>query len=380
MEILVVRFDVPENRDRLADVGRLHDNLLEPAVQGTVLLHDLGELIHGCRSDALQLAPRQGRFEDVGRVKAALRTTGSDNGVELIDEQDDVRIGSDLPDDGFQSFLEIPTVLRPGHHRGYVQGYQAFLRQCRGDLAGRYPQGDALHDRGLSYPWFPDEHRVVLLAPAKNLYDTGDLGLTAHHRIKLSLRGGLGEIEAEILDDTPVLLLLLPAFLCIFSARFVLRPGNAAQQSFITHVAQQTAIVHTMLAKIGLAVILRGAAKSQQKMQGTRFGDPLSGGFQHSDAQDVLGVTGERDLVRFRVRYRFVCEYVAVDEPLETVRVHPEADNDLAGGILAVTQYPQEQVVGADAVASGPHRLVPGVTDYVVEFIRDLYFHSRLSK
>ncbi len=130
-------------------------------------------------------------------------------------------------------------------------------------------------------------------------------------------------IEAEILDDTPVLPLLLPAFLCIFSAWFVLRPGNAVQQSFITHVAQQTAIVHTMLAKIGLAVILRGAAKSQQKIQGTRFGDPLPGGFQHGDAQDVLGVTGERGLVRFRVRYRLVCEYVAVDEPLETVRSTP---------------------------------------------------------
>ena len=131
-----------------------------------------------------------------------------------------------------------------------------------------------------------------------------------------------------------------------------------------------------MLPQIGLAIILGRAAKGQKKMQGVRLGNALLGSLQNGDAQDVLGVTGERDLVRLRVRDRLVREYMAVDEPFEVVRVYSLACDNLEGGVVAVTKDAQEKVVGTDAVAAGAHGFISGVADYVVEFVGYSYFHK----
>ena len=92
MEILIIRLEVLQNRDGLLDVSRFHDNLLESPVKSPVLLNNLGELVHSRGSDALELAAGQGRFQDIGRIQASLRATGSDNSVELVNKQDYVRV------------------------------------------------------------------------------------------------------------------------------------------------------------------------------------------------------------------------------------------------------------------------------------------------
>ena len=115
MEILVIRLEVLQNRDGLLNVSRLHDNLLESPVKSPVLLHYLGELVHCRGSDALEFATRQGRFKDVGGIQTPLRAARSDDRVELVNEQDYVRIRTRLFDYRFEAFLEIPTVLRSSH-------------------------------------------------------------------------------------------------------------------------------------------------------------------------------------------------------------------------------------------------------------------------
>ena len=68
---------------------------------------------------------------------------------------------------------------------------------------------------------------------------------------------------------------------------------------------------------------------------------------------------------------------MAVDEALEFVDVHSQSDQDLAGFVVGLPHHPEEQVVRADAVASGAHGLLPGIADYPVEFVRYLYFHNQ---
>ena len=92
VESLIIRLEVLQNRDGLLDVSRFHDNLLESPVKSPVLLNNLGELVHSRGSDALELAAGQGRFQDIGRIQASLRATGSDNSVELVNKQDYVRV------------------------------------------------------------------------------------------------------------------------------------------------------------------------------------------------------------------------------------------------------------------------------------------------
>ncbi len=147
VETLVIRLQILQNRNGLLNVCRLHDNFLEPSVKGSVLLHDLGELVHGRCADALELASGQGRFKDVGGIQTSLRTASTDNRVKFVYEQDDVRICARLLYDGFQAFLEIATVLRTCDNRGYVQGNQTLLGKGRRDATSSDPQGYSLHDR-----------------------------------------------------------------------------------------------------------------------------------------------------------------------------------------------------------------------------------------
>ena len=66
-----------------------HDRLEAP-LEGGVALDVLAVLVERGRADALQLAARQRRLEDVGRVDRALGRAGADERVQLVDEQDAV--------------------------------------------------------------------------------------------------------------------------------------------------------------------------------------------------------------------------------------------------------------------------------------------------
>ena len=69
---------------RLADLDDL-----EAAGEGRILLDVLLVLGPGGGRDGAQLAARQRRLEQVGRVAGAGRAAGADQGVRLVDEQDD---------------------------------------------------------------------------------------------------------------------------------------------------------------------------------------------------------------------------------------------------------------------------------------------------
>ena len=71
---------------------------------------------------------------------------------------------------------------------------------------------------------------------------------------------------------------------------------------------------------------------------------------------------------------------MTVDEPLEVVCVNSQACHCPEGGVVAVPEDSQEQVVWAYAVAAGPHGFISGVADYVVEFVGYSYFHKCFSK
>src|SRR5438874_2079366 len=79
--------------------GRLDHHRLEPPLQRPVLLDVLPVFVQGRGADALQLAPRQRGLEHVGRVDGAFGGAGAHQGVELVDEQDDLLVLGDLVHD-----------------------------------------------------------------------------------------------------------------------------------------------------------------------------------------------------------------------------------------------------------------------------------------
>ena len=182
---------------RLAD-----QHLLEAALQGGVLLDVLAVLVERGGADQPQLAAGQHRLDHVARVHGALAgRAGADDGVQLVDERDDLPRGVlDVVEDGLEPFLELTAVLGAGHHRTHVERDDGLVAQALRHVAGDDALGQALHDRGLTDTGLTDEHRVVLGAPAQHLYDTTNLVVAPDDRVELALTGTGGQVGGVLLQ------------------------------------------------------------------------------------------------------------------------------------------------------------------------------------
>ena len=116
--------------------GRLVDlDRLEAALERGVLLEVLAVLVERRRADGLQLAAGQHRLEDAGGVDRALGGTGTDEGVDLVDEQDDVAAGADLLEHLLEALLEVTAVARAGDQRAEVERVDLLVLERLGHVA-----------------------------------------------------------------------------------------------------------------------------------------------------------------------------------------------------------------------------------------------------
>ena len=116
---LVALLQAAQDADGVFD-GRLADvHLLEAALERGILLDVLAVLVERGGADHAQLAAGEHRLDHVAGVHRALGAAGADDGVDLVDERDDLagRVG-DLLEHGLQPLLELAAVLRAGEHAG----------------------------------------------------------------------------------------------------------------------------------------------------------------------------------------------------------------------------------------------------------------------
>ena len=150
-----------------------------------------------------RLAARQHRLDHVARVHRALAASaGTDDGVELVDEGDDLpgRV-LDVVEHGLEPFLEFAAILRAGHHRTEVEGDDGLAFQALGDVARDDALGQALDDRGLADARLADEHRIVLGTTAQHLDDAANLVVAADDWVELAFPRLLREVGRVLLQS-----------------------------------------------------------------------------------------------------------------------------------------------------------------------------------
>ena len=199
---LVALLEPAEDGDRVLDARLADEDLLEPALQRWVLLDVLTELVEGRRPHEAQLAPGQHRLEHVAGVHGGLTgRAGAHDGVQLVDEGDDLPVGAlDLLEHGLEALLELAPVLGAGDHRRQVEAEEPLAPEGLRDVAVDDPLGQALHHRRLADAGVADEHRVVLRATAQHLHDAADLTVPADDRVELAVPRGLGEVRPVLLE------------------------------------------------------------------------------------------------------------------------------------------------------------------------------------
>jgi hypothetical protein len=130
----------------------------------------------------------------------ALGRTGTDQGVDLVDEQHHVAAGLDLLQHLLQALLEITAVPGAGHQRAEVQAVDLLVAQRLRHVAADDGLSQPLDAGGLADAGLADQHRIVLGPPRQHGHDPLDLGLPTDHRVQLVLPRGLGVVPAELVQ------------------------------------------------------------------------------------------------------------------------------------------------------------------------------------
>src|SRR5579885_3040422 len=170
---------------------------LEAALQGGVLLNVFAVFIERGRAHALHLAARKGGLDDVAGVHRAFSGAGADNGVQFVNEQNDVLRPPDFVHDGLDAFLELAAVFGAGDHQRQVQGDDAFVQQNFRHVALGDFLGQALDDGRFAHAGFAQENGVVFGAAAKDLNDALDFILAADDRVHFSPAGDFRQVAAK---------------------------------------------------------------------------------------------------------------------------------------------------------------------------------------
>jgi hypothetical protein len=118
--------------------------------------------------------------------------------VQLVDEDDDVRVVGQLLHDRLEALFELTAVLRAGDDQRDVEGEDALVGEEVRHVAVDDLLRQAFDDRRLADARLADEHGVVLGAAAQHLLDPFELVLAADQRIELVLHRRFGEVAAEL--------------------------------------------------------------------------------------------------------------------------------------------------------------------------------------
>ncbi len=197
---LVTVTQPPQDLDRHRDRRFGHLDRLEPPLKGRVLLDVLAVVVERRGADRLQLTAGQHRLEDRGGVDSPLRCAGTDEGVDLVNEQHHVAAGLDLREHLAEPLLEVAAVTGASHESTEVERVDLLVAQRLRHVAAHDLLRQPLDDGGLPDAGFPDEYRVVLRTAREHRHHPLDLLLAADDRVELVLAGSLGEVPAELVQ------------------------------------------------------------------------------------------------------------------------------------------------------------------------------------
>ena len=381
MVLFVPIAQAAEDLDRVRGRRRLDQHFLEPAGEGRVLLDVLAVLVERRGADALDFAAGQGRLQHVRGVDRPFRAAGTDQRVQLVDEQDRVLRAADFVHHRLDPLFELAAVLRAGDHHRQVEHHDAAVEQQLGHVAFDHALREAFDDGRLADARFAQQHRVVLRAAAEDLDRPLDFVLAADHRVELLLAGELGEVAAEAVEGGRLAAALAAFAACLFAdaaaaaafAAFGAFDAVAEQvENFLADFLQLEAEVHQHLG--GDAFLL--AQQAEQDVLGADVVVVQVAGLFHRVFDDLLGPRRLRQLAhRDHVRS-------ALDELLDLEADLPQIDVEVlehvGGHAAAFFDQAQQHVLRADVFVVEALRLLVGELHHLAGSVGKSFVHFRL--
>ena len=354
--LLVAVADALEDLDGVGDRRLLDLDGLEAALERGVLLEVLAVLVERGGTDGLQLAAREHRLEDAGRVDRALGRAGAHERVQLVDEQDDVAAGADLLEHLLQALLEVTAVTRARDQGTEVECVELLVPQRLGNVVGHDPLAQSLDDGGLAHAGLADEDGVVLGAARQHLHHALDLALAADDRVELLLARELREVAAELVEHQRA------------ARRGLAARARAGARALLALVArQQLDDLLADAAQVGaqLDEHLRGHtfALADEPEQDVLGADVVVAQLQRLAQRELEHLLGARREGDVAARRRATLADDLLDLVADGLERDAEGFERLGGDPLALVDEAEEDVLGADVVVIEEPRFFLGEDD-----------------
>ncbi len=118
--------------------------------------------------------------------------------VQLVDEDDHVRVVDELLHDRLQALFELPAIFRARDDQRDVEREETLVGKEMRNIAVDNLLSEPLDDGGLADPRFANQHGVVLGPPAEHLLDALELVVSTDQRVELVLHRRFGQVAAEL--------------------------------------------------------------------------------------------------------------------------------------------------------------------------------------
>ena len=183
---LVPLLQTTQNGDGILH-GRLIDhNGLETTLQRGVFFDILAVLVQRGGADAVQLAARQHRLEQVAGIHSAVGLARADNGVQLINKQDDLAFGLlDLVQDALQALLKLAAVFGTSDQCAHIEAEHRAVFEVFGYVTAHDTLCKSFGNGGLADTGFTDQNGIVFALTAQNADDVANFGITPDDRVQL---------------------------------------------------------------------------------------------------------------------------------------------------------------------------------------------------
>ena len=198
-------------------------NRLEAAFKRSIFLNVFAVFVQRGRADGAQLATRQRGLEHVGGIDRPFRCSCSDQRMQFVDEEDDLAFRLfDFLQHSLQAVFELAAILRAGQHGSEIERDHSLVLQNFRNVARDDALGEAFDDGRLADAGLANQHRIVLRAPRKHLYQAADFFVAADHGVELAAPGLLGQVASITLQRLVFRLRILVSHF--------LRPADGSQR------------------------------------------------------------------------------------------------------------------------------------------------------
>ena len=207
--LLVARLKRGQDLDGVLDARLLDIDSLEATLEGWVFGEVLAEFLGRGGANNLEGTACKHGLEHGARVDGALGRTGTDDGVHLVNKQDDVVSLGGLLDHVLEALLKLTAILGARNEARQVERPDVLVHEVLGHVAGSDLLRQALDDGRFAHAGIAQDKRVVLGAARKDLHHALDFLFAANHGIELAVARLLSEVGGELLERVGAAPLLL---------------------------------------------------------------------------------------------------------------------------------------------------------------------------